>query len=250
MITKTWALTQHNLFLMQHCVLSAGGRIDHAHHANAAHKAMMDTIALQDAVQEAVDKTDQSDTLIVVTADHSHAFTFQGYPSLDRPAMGKNDQSLPWKVIPVHSNMMIASHVFAFCRFGGLSEWRQSLHNCRILERAGVVRAQGRKAEWFSCSCSQERHWRGGLGHSYVFYEPQPAIWIIFLFDLFFFFVRCFCCSVQWTQITSWTQQSRSIPRLTLGKMFHFTLWGPCLICFTAQKSKTSSSMSWCMLRV
>ncbi len=63
--------------------------MDHAHHANYAHKAMWDTLALQDAVQTAVDETSDEDTLIIVTADHSHAFTFQGYAAATEPALGR-----------------------------------------------------------------------------------------------------------------------------------------------------------------
>lgn len=58
-----------------------GGRIDHAHHASNAHRSLVDTIAFADAVQAAVNITDESDTLIVTTADHSHVFTVGGYPT-------------------------------------------------------------------------------------------------------------------------------------------------------------------------
>jgi len=57
-----------------------GGRIDMAHHYGNAFRAMTDTIALSDAVRTAVGKVDLSNTLIIVTADHSHTFFIQGYP--------------------------------------------------------------------------------------------------------------------------------------------------------------------------
>jgi alkaline phosphatase len=41
---------------------------------------MTDTIALSDAVRTAVGKVDLNNTLIIVTADHSHTFFIQGYP--------------------------------------------------------------------------------------------------------------------------------------------------------------------------
>ena len=69
------------------CILS-GGRIDHAHHDNNAYRALYDTLALDDAVQIAIDKTREEDTLIVLTADHSHVFTMAGYPFIDNDIFG------------------------------------------------------------------------------------------------------------------------------------------------------------------
>jgi alkaline phosphatase len=65
------------------------GRIDHGHHAGSAHGALTDTIAFADAVQAAVDATDPEETLIIVTADHSHVFTMAGYPKRGNPILGK-----------------------------------------------------------------------------------------------------------------------------------------------------------------
>lgn len=64
------------------------GRIDHAHHAGNAHRALTDTIALSEAVKVAKDMLGD-DTLIVVTGDHSHVFTLAGYPSRGNPILGK-----------------------------------------------------------------------------------------------------------------------------------------------------------------
>jgi alkaline phosphatase len=65
------------------------GRIDHGHHAGNAERALTDTIALSDAVALALAKTDASETLIVVTADHSHTLTISGYPKRGNPILGK-----------------------------------------------------------------------------------------------------------------------------------------------------------------
>jgi len=64
------------------------GRIDHAHHAGNAARALADTIALSDAVRSALARAGD-DTLIVVTADHSHTLTFSGYPRRGNPILGK-----------------------------------------------------------------------------------------------------------------------------------------------------------------
>lgn len=65
------------------------GRIDHGHHAGNAYNALGDAIEFAKAVQAAVDATDPSDTLIIVTADHSHVFTIAGYPKRGNPILGK-----------------------------------------------------------------------------------------------------------------------------------------------------------------
>jgi alkaline phosphatase len=65
------------------------GRIDHAHHDGNAYRALTDTIALDEAVRMAQAMTSSDDTLIIVTADHSHTFTLAGYPSRGNPILGK-----------------------------------------------------------------------------------------------------------------------------------------------------------------
>jgi alkaline phosphatase len=64
------------------------GRIDHAHHAGNASRALQDTIELAKAVKKAYEMTDPDDTLIIVTADHSHVFTIAGYPHRGNPILG------------------------------------------------------------------------------------------------------------------------------------------------------------------
>ena len=63
-------------------------RIDHAHHFSNAFRALGDTVALSEAVQWAVDNVDLSETLILVTADHSHTMTISGYPRRGNPILG------------------------------------------------------------------------------------------------------------------------------------------------------------------
>ena len=65
-----------------------GGRIDHAHHAGNAKRALLDTIEFSKAVKYAYENTDPRDTLILVTADHSHVFTIGGYPHRGNPIVG------------------------------------------------------------------------------------------------------------------------------------------------------------------
>jgi alkaline phosphatase len=64
------------------------GRIDHAHHAGNAYRALHDTRELSDAVQTAMALTNEQDTLIIVTADHSHSLTMGGYSTRGNAILG------------------------------------------------------------------------------------------------------------------------------------------------------------------
>jgi alkaline phosphatase len=66
-----------------------GGRIDHAHHQGNAYHALTDTIAFSDAVRTALERTDPTETLVVVTADHGHVLSIGGYPQRGNPILGK-----------------------------------------------------------------------------------------------------------------------------------------------------------------
>ncbi|CAO1396413.1 unnamed protein product [Diamesa tonsa] len=70
-----------------------GGRIDMAHHDNKPHKALEETKELSRAIDMARKMTDESDTLIVLTSDHSHAFTYSGYPNRGSDIFGIADIS-------------------------------------------------------------------------------------------------------------------------------------------------------------
>ncbi len=64
------------------------GRIDHAHHGTNAYRALSETQELSKAVAIADELTLDDDTLILVTADHSHTFTISGYPGRGNPILG------------------------------------------------------------------------------------------------------------------------------------------------------------------
>jgi alkaline phosphatase len=65
------------------------GRIDHAHHGNNAYRALDETREFANAVRTALALTDSKETLIIVTADHSHVLTMAGYPWRGNPILGK-----------------------------------------------------------------------------------------------------------------------------------------------------------------
>ncbi|XP_037377825.1 intestinal-type alkaline phosphatase-like [Talpa occidentalis] len=56
-----------------------GGRIDHAHHDGLAHLSLHEAVMFDYTIEKAGQLTSEKDTLTLVTADHSHVFTFGGY---------------------------------------------------------------------------------------------------------------------------------------------------------------------------
>lgn len=66
------------------------GRIDHGHHATNPYRALSDAVELSTAVRTAMEMVDLSETLIIVTADHSHVFTIAGYAKRGNPILGKS----------------------------------------------------------------------------------------------------------------------------------------------------------------
>ncbi|XP_017874438.1 PREDICTED: alkaline phosphatase 4 [Drosophila arizonae] len=69
-------------------LLVEGGRIDQGHHQNYARAALHEVYELDLAVQAALKMTDSDETLIIVTADHSHSVTFNGYPERGADILG------------------------------------------------------------------------------------------------------------------------------------------------------------------
>jgi len=71
-----------------------GARIDQAHHKGNAARALAETAMLADTVERLDELTADEDTLIIVTADHSHSFVMAGYPKRGNPILGtsKNQQ--------------------------------------------------------------------------------------------------------------------------------------------------------------
>ncbi len=85
----TAAITRLSQDESGYVLLVEGGRVDHAHHAVNAARALGDTDALDQAVAAALEITDPSETLVIVTADHSHTMTIAGYPVRGNPILGK-----------------------------------------------------------------------------------------------------------------------------------------------------------------
>ena len=78
------------------------GRIDHGHHAGNAARALEDMVALSDAIKAAYGAVNPEETLIVLTADHSHVMSIAGYPVRNNPILGiagEADDDMPYTTL-------------------------------------------------------------------------------------------------------------------------------------------------------
>ncbi|XP_053316877.1 alkaline phosphatase-like [Spea bombifrons] len=65
-----------------------GGRIDHGHHDGNAKQSLTEAVEFDKAIKRAGELTEESETLTVVTADHSHVFSFGGYTDRGNSILG------------------------------------------------------------------------------------------------------------------------------------------------------------------
>ncbi|XP_072945125.1 membrane-bound alkaline phosphatase-like [Epargyreus clarus] len=68
-----------------------GGRIDHAHHDNLVELALDETIEFSKAIGRATELLSEEDSLIVVTSDHAHVMSFNGYTTRGGDVLGVSD---------------------------------------------------------------------------------------------------------------------------------------------------------------
>lgn len=79
-----------------------GGLIDKAHHYDRARKALAETVEFSKTVEVAAKLTKEEDTLIVVTADHSHTMSINGYPARGHDILGiygKSKNGMPYSTL-------------------------------------------------------------------------------------------------------------------------------------------------------
>lgn len=69
-------------------LLVESAAIDKWHHDNNAYRALADVDQLDKAVKAALEMTDAADTLIIVTADHSHGLTINAGSTREEPILG------------------------------------------------------------------------------------------------------------------------------------------------------------------
>lgn len=70
--------------------LCSGGRIDQAHHDGRAYMALHETVAFDNAIAKGLELTNEQETLTIVTADHSHPLSLNGFPFRGQSILGKH----------------------------------------------------------------------------------------------------------------------------------------------------------------
>lgn len=75
-----------------------GGKIDQAHHQNHARLALEEMVQFENAIYESTSTLNDDDTLVVVTADHSHSMVFNGYGERGNDIFGMANRTV--KVSP------------------------------------------------------------------------------------------------------------------------------------------------------
>lgn len=125
------------------------GRIDHAHHATNPTRAMTDAVEFANAVRTAYENTDPNETLIIVTADHSHVFTIAGYPTRGNPILGKvvgndsagepvSNESLAADGMPYTTVGYTNGHGYASLETGGDTIYNEPVNTLGRANLAGV----------------------------------------------------------------------------------------------------------------
>ncbi|XP_014362897.2 membrane-bound alkaline phosphatase [Papilio machaon] len=91
-----------------------GGRIDHAHHANRPQLALDETLEMSAAVARAAELLSEDDSLIVVTADHAHVMTLNGYSPRGNDILGpsndRDEAGVPYMTLSYSNGPGFRSH--------------------------------------------------------------------------------------------------------------------------------------------
>ncbi|XP_076680610.1 alkaline phosphatase [Andrena cerasifolii] len=70
-----------------------GGLIDFAHHRGHAAQALLETVRLSDAINATLRMINTDDTLVIVTSDHTHSMSFNGYSDRGSNILGVAQKS-------------------------------------------------------------------------------------------------------------------------------------------------------------
>ncbi|KAK8728668.1 hypothetical protein OTU49_009083 [Cherax quadricarinatus] len=91
-----------------------GALIDKALHNNKPRRALEDLLQMEEAVEAALQEVDLEDTLVVVTADHSHSMTMAGYPPRGNDIFGITTNVYVTDGLPYTTLMFTTGHGYNY----------------------------------------------------------------------------------------------------------------------------------------
>ncbi|XP_063233619.1 alkaline phosphatase, tissue-nonspecific isozyme-like [Bacillus rossius redtenbacheri] len=115
-----------------------GGRIDHAHHYNNAYRALDETLALEAALLAALSMVNPAETLVVLTADHSHVMTMgglatpRGNPILGVDSKPSDVDGLPYSTLLYGNGPGHAQPRAAPSNYSSEAEEKNSVHGSAV----------------------------------------------------------------------------------------------------------------------
>ncbi|XP_076763625.1 alkaline phosphatase, tissue-nonspecific isozyme [Xylocopa sonorina] len=100
-------MTVTALRILQKCkngflLVVEGGLIDFAHHRGHAAQALLETVRFSDAINATLKMIDVKDTLVIVTSDHTHSMSFNGYSERGSNILGiaqKSKDGIPYTTL-------------------------------------------------------------------------------------------------------------------------------------------------------
>lgn len=95
-VLKTYELPIESKPILQQV---EGGRIDHGLHYGQPRRALEELLAMEEAVEAAMKMVNMEETLMVITADHSHVMTINGYPARGNNILGNGSRFLSCSLI-------------------------------------------------------------------------------------------------------------------------------------------------------
>ncbi|XP_071535264.1 alkaline phosphatase-like [Panulirus ornatus] len=110
-----------------------GGRIDHAMHNTEPLRALEEVLAFEDALTTALSILDLSETLLIVTADHSHVMTINGYANRGNNILGIGNSPSDIDSLP-YTTLMFTNGIAYDHYWNGTQVTRPDVRKKRITE--------------------------------------------------------------------------------------------------------------------
>ncbi|KAG8281255.1 hypothetical protein J6590_062868 [Homalodisca vitripennis] len=114
------------------------GKIDHAHHYNNPYRALEETLMLDAALLAVLSMVDQSQTLVVVTSDHSHVMSLGGISTpRGNPILGKCNNPMETDLVILVAKGEALHDQSSVQEIDDLSKQKRHVKSGEVLRHAG-----------------------------------------------------------------------------------------------------------------